>query len=71
MKRPVFLITLAILLTGLVLLGLSDTDISVADTSVPNDEVVSSVSKARNSSASVTIMIAWTTPSGEGGSNEL
>lgn len=46
MKRPVFLIIFAILLLVSVLLGLSDTDISVADTSVPNDEATSSVSKA-------------------------
>jgi len=37
---------LAILLVGLVLLG-SDMDISVADTSVPDNEVTSSVSKAK------------------------
>ena len=35
-----------------VLLGLSDTDISVADTSIPDNEVTSSIS---NSSASATI----------------
>ena len=44
MKRPVFLITLAILLAGLVLLGLSDTDISVADVSIPDNEATNSVS---------------------------
>ena len=42
------------------LFGLSDTDISVADTGVPNDEVASSVSKANNSSASATITITMT-----------
>lgn len=66
MKSLVTVVTLAILLVGIALLGLSDTDISVADTSVPNDEVVSSVSKAHNSSASATIMIAWTIASDEG-----
>ena len=55
MKRVVTVIVLAIFVVGVVLLGLTDTDISVADTSVPNDEVVSSVSKARNSSAGATI----------------
>lgn len=39
---------LAILLVGLVLPGLSDTDISVADASIPDNEVTSSVSKASN-----------------------
>ena len=60
MKRPIFLVILAILLAGSVLLGLSDTDISVADTDVPNNEVTSSVSKASNSSASATITITMT-----------
>ena len=60
MKRLVIVVTLTILLVGLVLLGLSDTDISIADTSVPNDEVVSSVSKASNPSAIATITITMT-----------
>ena len=38
MKRLVIVVTLAILLVGLVLLGLSDKDISVADTRVPDKE---------------------------------
>ena len=37
MKRLVFLVTLAILLAGLTLFGLSDTAISIADTSIPNN----------------------------------
>jgi len=56
-KRLVTIVTIAILLVGLVLLGLSDTDISVADTSAPYNEVASSVSKASNSSARATITI--------------
>ena len=59
-KRPFFVIILTILLVGSVLLGLSDTDISVADTSVPNNGVTSSVSKASNSSATATITITMT-----------
>lgn len=55
MKRLVTVVTLVILLVGLVLLGLSDRDISVADTSIPNDEVASS--KANNASATATITI--------------
>jgi hypothetical protein len=47
----------AILLVGLVLLGLSGTDISIADPGIPDNEVTSSVSKAGNSSASATITI--------------
>ena len=38
---------LAILLVGLVLLGLGDTGISAADTSIPDNEVASSISKAK------------------------
>jgi len=59
-KRLVTVVTLAILLVGLVLLGLSDTDISIADTSTPNNEVISGVSKTSNSSASATITITMT-----------
>jgi len=54
-KRLVTVVTLAILLVGLIILGLSDSDISVADTSIPYNEVTSSISKAGNSSASATI----------------
>ena len=57
MKRLVTIITLTILLVGAILLGLSDTDISFADTSTPNNEVASSLSKASNSSASASITI--------------
>ena len=60
MKRLVTVVAIAILLVGSVLLGMSDTDISVAATSVPNDEVASSVSKASNSSATATITITMT-----------
>ena len=55
MKRPFFLITFAILQLVSVLLGLNDTHIYLADTSVPNDEVTSS--EASHSSASATIVI--------------
>ena len=57
MKKPFLRATLAIILAGLVLLGLTDTSISIADTGVPNREATSSVSKASNSSASATITI--------------
>jgi len=57
MKSLVTVVTLAILLVGLVLLGLNDTAISVADTSIPDNEATSSISKASNSSSSATITI--------------
>jgi hypothetical protein len=64
-KKPFLLATLAILLAGLVLLGLSDTSISIADTSTPDNEITSSISKASNSSASATIIITMYTVSDE------
>jgi len=60
MKRLVTIVTLAILLAGLILLGLNDTDISIADASIPDNEVTVGISKASNSSASATIMITMT-----------
>ena len=38
-KRLTFLIILAILLAGLILFGLTDLNISVADTNIPDNEV--------------------------------
>jgi hypothetical protein len=70
-KRLVSIVTGAILLIGLVLLGSNDRDISVADTGIPDNKVTTSQTKASNSSAIAIIMIAWTTPSGEGGANGL
>ena len=55
MKRLVTVVTLAFLLVGSVLLGLSDTGISIADTTVPNDDVAST--EANNASATATITI--------------
>ena len=61
MNRLVTVVTLAILLVGLVLLGLNDTNITVADTSIPDNEVTSSISKAsNNASATATITITMT-----------
>jgi len=56
-QRLFFLAILAITLAVLILFGLSDAAISIADTGAHNNEVISSVSKASNSSASVTITI--------------
>ena len=60
MKRLVTIVTIAILLVGLVLAGLSDTAISVADTGVPDSEITRSITKASNSSAGATITITMT-----------
>ena len=60
MKKPFLRATLAILLVGLILISLSDTVISIADTSIPDNEVTSRVSKASNSSASASITITMT-----------
>ena len=65
------MVTPAILLIGLILLGLDDTDISVADTSVPDNKITTGHAEASDSSTTAMTVIAWTTPSGEGGSNGL
>ena len=57
-KRLVISGTLAVILLGLILFGLGDTAISIADTGTSNNEVTSSVS---NSSASATITITMYT----------
>ena len=57
MKRLTTVVTTAILLVGSVVLGMGDTRISIADTSVPTDELTSS---GCNSSASATITITMT-----------
>ena len=61
MKRLVTVVTLAILLIGSVLLGLNDTDISIADTSVYDIETYIRQPEASNSSASATITITMYT----------
>lgn len=54
-KRLIIVVIHAILLMALVQLGISDTNISVADASISDNRVTSSISKASNSSASATI----------------
>ena len=71
MKRPVTVVTPVILLVGLILPGLTGLNISVADISIPGNKITTSQTKASNFSAAAMIMIAWATPSGEGGSNGL
>jgi hypothetical protein len=56
-NKSFILVLLAILLAGLILFGLNDAAISVADTGTPNNEVTSSIG---NSSTSATIMITMT-----------
>lgn len=58
MKILVIVITFAFLLVGLVVLGLTDRDISAAATSIPNDEVARI--QADNASAIATITITMT-----------
>jgi hypothetical protein len=53
-KRLIVLAILAVLPAGLVLPGLSDTGISVADTGTPNSGVGGNVSKVSSASASAT-----------------
>ncbi len=65
MKRLLTVVAIAILLTGLVLRGLSDTDISVADTSISENNGIGSVTKASNSSASAIITITMYTVADE------
>lgn len=60
MKRLVTVVIPASRLAGSVLLSSSDTEISVADTSIPTSEAASTISKASNSSASATIAITMT-----------
>jgi len=57
-KKPFLLATLAIILAGLVLFGLSDTSISTADTCVPDNEIAGN--EANNSSATATTTITMT-----------
>ena len=61
MKRLVTIVILALLLAGLVLLGLSDTHIAVADTNVYYIETTIGQNEASNSSASATITITMYT----------
>ena len=61
MKRLAIIVTTAVLLLGLVLLGLNDTNIAVADTSVYGIETIIRPHEAGNSSAGGSITITMTT----------
>jgi hypothetical protein len=69
--RLLFPVIPAILLIDFILLGTNDTDISVADTSIPDSKIITGQTEASNSSAIAMIMSTWISPSGEGGSNGL
>ena len=69
MKRLVTLVILEILLGGLILFDLTDLNVSVADTLIPDNKIATSQTEARNSCAVAMTMIGPTMPSGEGGSN--
>jgi len=56
-KTRVLTVTTAVCLTGLVLLGLSDTDVSATDTKALDSETTSCVGEADNSSSAAAIMI--------------
>jgi len=56
-KRLAVLIALAVLLGGLVLLGSSDTVISIADTDIPDHEVTGSINTTDNSDSSSTSIV--------------
>lgn len=57
MKKIVALATLGALLTGILSAQPTDTSASIANTSIRDNDVASSVSEANDSSASVTIAI--------------
>jgi hypothetical protein len=60
-KRLVTVLSLVVFVVGLILSGLDDTDISLADTSVPDNQITSNQTHSGNSSASATITITMYT----------
>ena len=62
MKRLIVLFVLVVTLLGLVLLGNAHSSASVADTTILDNDVTTSVSEIKDSSsASATTMITWRT----------
>ena len=56
MERLVVIAALVVLLGSLLLLNINDTKVSIADSSIPDDEVASSeVNNADSASATITI----------------
>ena len=64
-KKPFALVATTALLAGLVLLGLSDTAVSVDDAIHPDGEATGAVGKASDSSATATIAIRMYAVAGE------
>jgi len=60
-ERLLFVVVLAIILIAIPLLVLGDTASSTADPDMPKSEVISSIGKASNSSASAAITITMYT----------
>jgi hypothetical protein len=60
-NRLAILVILAVILIGSTVFGVSDINVSLANTGIPNNEPTSSVGEANNSSASATIMITMYT----------
>ena len=61
MQRLLFVVILVVVLIGLPLLVSSDTDISIADADIPNNEVAGNVTERSNSSPSDTMTITMHT----------
>jgi hypothetical protein len=55
------LLLMLIMVVALLMLGISDTKASIADSSIPDKGITSNLSEANNSSATATITITWTT----------
>ena len=64
-KKLVTLVAFSALVLGLVLLGLAGTPTSVADTDLPDDEVIGSLSETSDSPAGAAITITMYTESDE------
>jgi len=61
-KTLVVIVIPAIILVGVLLFGLSDTIISIADTSIPDNEVANSINKANNSASAIAAIVIYVLP---------
>jgi hypothetical protein len=68
-EELVIIFSPAILPVGLLLFNLTDLNISVSDTRLPDNKIATSQTEARNSCAVDMTMIGRIIPCGEGGSN--
>ena len=55
MRKLAVLVAIVAILAGLPLSGISDSKVSVADTSVPDNEVTSTVNQTDSATATITI----------------